>query len=167
MRSTPFTKVLALSETPTASFRIWSWVDVSIFYHDNSYTMTTSQYIYIYIYITIKWLCPLSLGIQPYHPLLIASLLDNIQCPYRNVEGKFSWFGQYWNVHARCPLRSLSLFLQQCPSCLVRFTWMVLKMGDRWPYSWCFVGCGFHDMFNIARCILVQFPSSFFFTLYG
>ena len=35
-------------------------------------------------------------------------------------------------------------------------------MGDRWPYSCCFVGCCFQDLFNIARSILVQLPSSFF-----
>ena len=35
-------------------------------------------------------------------------------------------------------------------------------MGGRWPYSCCFVGCCFQDLFNTARSILVQFPSSFF-----
>ena len=35
-------------------------------------------------------------------------------------------------------------------------------MGDRCPYSYFFVGCCFQDMFNVARNILVQMPSSFF-----
>ena len=35
-------------------------------------------------------------------------------------------------------------------------------MGGRWPCSCCFVGCCFQDLFNIARRILVQFPSSFY-----
>ena len=34
--------------------------------------------------------------------------------------------------------------------------------GGRWPYSSCFVGCCLNDLFNIARSILVQLPSSFF-----
>ena len=35
-------------------------------------------------------------------------------------------------------------------------------MGGRWPYSYCFVGGCFQDLFNIAHSILVSFPSSFF-----
>ena len=35
-------------------------------------------------------------------------------------------------------------------------------MGGRWPYSCCFKGCCFQDLFNIAHSILVQFLSSFF-----
>ena len=57
---------------------------------------------------------------------------------------------------------SSSLLLQPCPVYLVRLIWMVLEMGSRRPYSSCFVGCYFLDLFNIARSILVQFPSSFF-----
>ena len=56
---------------------------------------------------------------------------------------------------------SSSLLLQQCPACLVRLTWMVWEMKDKWPYSSSFVGCCFQDLFNIARSILVQFPISF------
>ena len=48
-----------------------------------------------------------------------------------------------------------SLLLQQCPACLVRLTWIVFVIGGRWPYSWCFVGCCRHDLFKIARSILV------------
>ena len=35
-------------------------------------------------------------------------------------------------------------------------------MGGRLLYRICFVGCCFQVQFNIARSILVQFPSSFF-----
>ena len=35
-------------------------------------------------------------------------------------------------------------------------------MGGRWPYICCFVGSYFQDLFNIARSILLQLPSSFF-----
>ena len=57
---------------------------------------------------------------------------------------------------------SLSLLLQQYPAYLVRITWMVFEMGDRWPYNCCFVGCCLQDLFNIVGSILVQLSSSFF-----
>ena len=59
-------------------------------------------------------------------------------------------------------LMSLSTLLLLCPTCLVRLTWIVFVMGGRWSYSCCFVGCCPQDVFNIARSILVQLPSSFF-----
>ena len=58
-------------------------------------------------------------------------------------------------------LMSSFLLLQQCPASLVHVIWMVW-MGGEWPYSCCFVGCCFQDLFNIAYCILVQFPFSCF-----
>ena len=57
---------------------------------------------------------------------------------------------------------SSSLLLQQCPACLVCLTLIVFVIGDRWPYSCCFVGCCPQDLFNIARSIRVQLPPSFF-----
>ena len=39
-------------------------------------------------------------------------------------------------VHKSISLLSSSLFLQQCPACLVRLTWIVFVIGGRWPYSW-------------------------------
>ena len=35
-------------------------------------------------------------------------------------------------------------------------------MDGMWPYSYYFVECCFQDLFNMARSILVQLPSSFF-----
>ena len=61
----------------------------------------------------------------------------------------------YVGFHRSTSLMSSSLLLQQWPPCLVRLTWIVLRIGGRWPYSWCFVGCCLHDLFNIARSILV------------
>ena len=57
---------------------------------------------------------------------------------------------------------SLSLLLQQCPTCLVTLIWMVFEMGGKWPCSYCFVGCCFQDLFNIAHSIFVKLPSNFF-----
>ena len=42
------------------------------------------------------------------------------------------------------------------------FISMVLKIEGRWPYSFCFVGCCFQDLFNITRRILVQVSSDSF-----
>ena len=61
----------------------------------------------------------------------------------------------YVEIHRSTSLMSSSLFLQQCPACLVRLTWIVFVMGGRWPYRWCLVGCYRRDLFNIARNILV------------
>ena len=57
---------------------------------------------------------------------------------------------------------SSSLFLEQCPACLVRLIWIVLEIEGKLPYKYCFVGCCFQRLFKIARSILLQFPSSFF-----
>ena len=34
--------------------------------------------------------------------------------------------------------------------------------GGKWPCNRCFVRCCFQDLFDVARSILMQFPSSFF-----
>ena len=57
-------------------------------------------------------------------------------------------------VHRSISLMSLSLPLQQCPTCLVCLTWIVFMMSGRWPYSCCFVGCCLQDLFNTALSIL-------------
>ena len=58
-------------------------------------------------------------------------------------------------VHKSTSLMSSSLLPQQCPTCLVRLTWIVFVIGGRWPYSWCLVGCCRQDLFKIVRSILV------------
>ena len=61
----------------------------------------------------------------------------------------------YVGVHRSTSFMSSSLLLQQCLACLVCLTWIVFKIGGRWLYSWCLVGCCCQDLFNIARSILV------------
>ena len=65
-------------------------------------------------------------------------------------------------VHRGISLMSSSLILLLCPACLVRLTLIVFVMGVRWPHNCCFVGCCLQNLFNIARSILVELPSSFF-----
>ena len=62
-------------------------------------------------------------------------------------------------------LISSFLLLQQCPACLVRLIWIVLKIGGMWPYSCCFVGCCYENLLNITCSILLQ--SRLAFSLYG
>ena len=65
-------------------------------------------------------------------------------CIYvRDGRPAFAW--PYAGVHRSKSLLGSSLLLRQCPACLVRLTWIVLVMGGRWPYSWCFVGCFLQD----------------------
>ena len=67
-----------------------------------------------------------------------------------------SWSSCLCSSMWRCmSLMSSSLLLQQCPTCLVRLTWIVFVMGGMWPYSCCLVGCCLQGLFNIARSILV------------
>ena len=58
-------------------------------------------------------------------------------------------------IHGSASLMISALLLQQYPACLVRQTLIVFVMGYKWPYSCCFVSCCLHDLFNIARSILV------------
>ena len=53
------------------------------------------------------------------------------------------------------------LLPQQCPACHARLVWMIFEMGGRWLYNCCFVGCCLQNLFNTARSILIQLPSSF------
>ena len=55
--------------------------------------------------------------------------------------GRPAFARPYAGVHRSTSLMSSSLLLQQCPACLVRLSRIVFVMGDRWPYSWCLVGC--------------------------
>ena len=57
---------------------------------------------------------------------------------------------------------SFSLVLQQRLAYLAYLTWTVCEMGNKWPYSCCFVGYSFQHLFKIVRSILVLFPTSFF-----
>ena len=95
----------------------------------------------------------------PYHLSLPAGLLDHIQYQHRAAVCRFQLVilpllvyvkGSTWCLSLMSPSR----LLQQCPACLVFLTWIVFVMGDKWLYSWCFVGCCLQDLFNIARSIL-------------
>ena len=71
------------------------------------------------------------------------------------LAGRPAFAQPYVEVHRSTSLMSSSMLLQQCPAGLVCLTLIVFEMGDRWPYSWCFVGCWRQDLFNMALNILV------------
>ena len=101
---------------------------------------------------------------DPLSPLLpiVHRFWQVLRATYLHRAGRSAFAWPYKGVHRSTSLMSSSLLLQQCLACLVRLTWIVFVMEGRWPYSWCFVGCCLQDLFNIARSILVQLPSSFF-----
>ena len=99
----------------------------------------------------------LSLATFPYRSLPLACLLGYIS--YLHIAAVCMFLlvvllllGHMWGsigVH--------HLWARPCSSSsvLVRLTLIVLVMGGRWLYSWCFVGCCRQDWFNIACNILV------------
>ena len=99
-----------------------------------------------------------SLATSPYHSSLLAGFQGYIPYPHIAAECMFELvvlllFSHMRGVHWSTSLMSLSLLLQQCPTCLVRLTCIVFVMGGKCPYSWCFVGCCRQDLFN---CRLVS-----------
>ena len=81
--------------------------------------------------------------------------ISSHSCCMYVLAGRPAFAQPYVGVHKSTSLMSLSLPLQQCPVCLVRLSWIVFKMGGRWPYSWCFVRRCCQELFNIACNILV------------
>ena len=104
----------------------------------------------------------LSLAICPNHPFLLPGLLHYILCPYRSVVGQPMMVCPFEGVHRITSLMSLSLFLQQYSPYIVCLIWMVLKIGGRWSYSCCFMGCCLQNLFNTVHIILVLFLINFF-----
>ena len=129
---------------------------------------------------TRKWLQELLFNTNHHHhyvvPLARISLTLSHHSPYCSLPlAGLQGYNPYTHIAAECmfvlvvlllpghmrgsigstSLMSSSLLLQQCSACLVRLTWIVFMMGDRWPYSWCLVGCCRQDLFNIACRILV------------
>ena len=99
-----------------------------------------------------------SLATSPYYSSPLAGLQGYILCPHIAAVCKFELvvlllFGHMWGVHRSTSLMRSSLFLQQCPACLLRLTCIVFVMGGKCPYSWCLVGCCRLDLFNIAFII--------------
>ena len=83
---------------------------------------------------------PLTLS---YHLFLLTITLDKSS---RLHLVSASWLT--WSVHGRMSPMSLSLLFQQCPACLAHLTWIVCRMGGKWPNKCCFVECCFQVLFR-------------------
>ena len=93
------------------------------------------------------------------------------QCPYTTDEWKFLLVSPkledpFVGIYGRTLLLLSLLFLHQYPACIACLIWLVGEMGGKWPYSNCFAGWCFQDLFKIARSILVLFPASFYFKIF-
>ena len=109
--------------------------------------MCVCVYIYIYIYICVcvynhaVSLARISLTLSRHFSLsFIASCrssglhsVSSQGCCMYVQDGRPAFAQLYVGVHWSTSLMSSSLLLQQCPACLVRLTWIVFVMGDRWP----------------------------------
>ena len=84
-----------------------------------------------------------------------SSGLDPVSCCMYVRVGRPAFAQPYVEVYRSTSLMSSSLLLQQCPTCLVRLTWIVFLIGGMWPYSRCLLECCRQDLFIIARNILV------------
>ena len=75
-------------------------------------------------------------------------------------------------VHKRMSLMISFLLLQQCYTCHVCLTGLVLEIGGWWPYNYWFVWCCFQNLFNdwfvyvyICKylCMYIHLYTLFFF----
>ena len=93
--------------------------------------------------VLITWIPPtLSLAIRHYHPPLLLSPLDGIQCPPANPRV---------GVYRR--MSPLTLLPQHCQVCLSRLTKFVGEIGGKLPYIYCFVWCYFLDLRGITSLV--------------
>ena len=98
-----------------------------------------------------------------YLPLFLAGHQDGIQCPY-----KADWYRSfladlYWYHHGNEPQRDFAdEFISSTwavPLCFVSLAWIIEVMGDKCPYSYCFVGCG-----AVTRICFEQHVESLYIT---
>ena len=116
-------------------------------------------YIYTYIYHVVP-LALISLTLSRHFSLsFIASgkssglhPVSSHSCCMCVGAGRPGFARPYVGVHRSISIMSSSLILQLCLACLVRLNWIVFVMGDRWPYSSCFVGCYFQDLLAAFLC---------------
>ena len=148
------------SSTPVESYKVSHMFCIWIFQTHS--LRIWSGYIYIYHHHVVL-VARISLTLSRHFSLsFIASGRSSGQHPVSSHScwmyvraGRPAFARSCVGVHKSTSLMSSSLFLQQCPACLVRLTWIVFVIGGRWPNSWCLVGCCRQDLFKIARSILV------------
>ena len=112
---------------------------------------------------------PKAPGLKPHHQMQFSviprtiinhSWLIYILCLYRAVVGMLFLVVQHFYVHVKGSMGECHWWF--CSACCVHLTWMVLEIGGRWPYTCCFMGYYFLDLFSFACNILEPLLSSFF-----
>ena len=91
----------------------------------------------------------------PYRPLLPAGLQDYILCRQRAFVCRFLLVVLLCSSMWRGPQEYVIYEFVPTSQAVSWMYWIVFVMGGKWPYSCWFVGCYLHDLFNIARIILV------------
>ena len=99
----------------------------------------------------------LSLIIHPYYPSLLADPLDCIQCLHRGdvslrwlANTDLSMCSSPWeNIVYEFVLTSTAAVPSMSCS-----SWLIFEIVGKWPYSCCFVGCCFQDLFKTECSIL-------------
>ena len=70
-------------------------------------------------------------------PFLATFSMVHCYIPYRHravvLAGRPAFARPCEGVHWSTSLMSSSLLLQQCPTCLVRLTWIIFVIGGKWP----------------------------------
>ena len=86
--------------------------------------------------------------------------VSSLSCCMYVRAGRPAFARPYAGIHRSTLLMSSFLLHRQCPACLVCLNWIIFwwEVGGRWYL----VGFCRQDLFNIARNILEQLPSSFF-----
>ena len=118
----------------------------------------------IHHYILLTAWISLSLSIHSHHSSLLPGLPNCILYPHR-ADVSSCWLANTGMFICQCPLKNIAnefIFASPEVSYMSRSSWMVCEIGGKWPYSCCFVGCCFQNLFKTVCSIFVSFPSSHF-----
>ena len=104
------------------------------------------------------------LSTHSHHSSLLPGLPNCILYPHR-ADVSSCWLANTGMFICQCPLKNIAnefIFVSSEESYVSCSSWMVFEIGGKWPYSCCFVGCCFQNLFKTACSILVLFLSSLF-----
>ena len=75
------------------------------------------------------------------------------------INKSFCWLANTNVYVCKSPYKNVTYeFIHASP---LYFAYLIFKIGDKWLYSYCLVGCCFQDLFKTVCSILMYFPSSF------
>ena len=107
-----------------------------------------------------------TLAPRPYRPSFPEGLLDYILCPRRTASGEFYLVVQHLLVCVKVSRGEHRIwvrpYLPTVSSMFCSLTLDDFRDGRQVAYSYCFVGCCFKELLNIAHSLLMQLTSIFF-----